>query len=86
MAETNVEEKYIDQTKNGYIPDNAELKCYILCLIEKSHSIDDNGTIDFSHMLHMFSPDYKESMINGMEKCATKCNLTSDAILFFELY
>lgn len=72
MAETNVDEKYINETKGGYVPDNPELKCYLLCILEHSGAIDEKGVVDFTVLLHMFSPDYKKSITHGMEHCATK--------------
>lgn len=35
QEETGVEETYITQSRDGFIPDNPQLKCYILCLLEK---------------------------------------------------
>lgn len=34
VKETGVDEKYIEQSREGYIPDNPLLGCYILCLLE----------------------------------------------------
>lgn len=34
IAETGVDEKYINQSRGGYLSDNPELKCYVLCLLE----------------------------------------------------
>lgn len=61
MAETGVEEKYIDQSKNGYIPDVPELKCYILCILEHAGMIDDDGTVHFQQILHLLTPSIQET-------------------------
>lgn len=34
QAETNAPEEMIQQSRDGFIPDNEELKCYILCILE----------------------------------------------------
>lgn len=34
LAESGVDEKYVEQSKNGYMADVPELKCYVLCLLE----------------------------------------------------
>lgn len=73
VEQSNVDEKYIDQTRNGYIPDNPELKCYILCKLEHIGAIDEKGTIDFSIVMHMLGDDLKESIVHGMQNCGTKC-------------
>lgn len=49
-----------------------ELKCYILCLIEFAGAIDEDGIIHFGEVMHLMSPELKESVIKGMEICATK--------------
>lgn len=67
-----MDEKYINQTKNGYVPDVPELKCYILCLLEYGGAIDENGTIDFGVVMHLFTPEYRDSINTGMQQCATK--------------
>lgn len=73
VEQTNVDERYIDETRNGYIPDNAELKCYILCKLEHIGAIDEKGTIDFNIVMHMLGDDFKESIVYGMQHCGTKC-------------
>lgn len=72
IEQSNVDEKYILESKDGYIPDVPELKCYILCLLEFAGAIDDDGTIHFGDVMHLLSPDLKESIMAGMEICATK--------------
>lgn len=34
IEESGVDEKFIKKSRDGYVPDNPELKCYILCLLE----------------------------------------------------
>lgn len=36
QAESGVAEEHIQKSRNGFIPDVPELKCYILCLLEHS--------------------------------------------------
>lgn len=49
-----------------------ELKCYILCLLEFAGAIDEDGVVHFGEVMHLMSPDLKESINKGMEICATK--------------
>lgn len=72
VEQTNVDEKYINQTRGGYVPDNPELKCYMLCLLEHIGAINEEGTIDFAIVLHMMAADFKESINIGQQNCATK--------------
>lgn len=34
IAETGAKEEIIEQARDGFIPDDPTLKCYILCLLE----------------------------------------------------
>lgn len=72
VEQTKVDEKYISEAKNGYIPDVPEIKCYILCLLEFAGAIDEDGIVHFGEVMHLMSPDLKESINKGMEICATK--------------
>lgn len=76
LAETGVDEKYVDQSKNGNLPDVPELRCYVLCLMEHSGIIDDNATVNFSKIFHLFTPSTKESYELATKECSTKCSYT----------
>lgn len=71
MAETGVQEKYIDESKNGNLPDVPELRCYILCLMEHSGIIDDAGIVNFEKIFHLMPPSTKESFKNAQAECGT---------------
>lgn len=71
VAETGVDEKYIDQSKNGNLPDVPELRCYILCLMEHSGVIDEASTIDFTKIFHLFTPSTKTSFQDASSDCGT---------------
>lgn len=72
MAETGVELKYIEQSKNGNLPDVPELRCYILCLFEHAGMIEDDGTIHFQQILHLLTPSIQETAQFVSQECKTK--------------
>lgn len=72
VAESNVDEKYIDASKNGNLPDVPELRCYILCLFEHAGMIEDDGTIHFKQIMHMLTPSIQETASLVMKECETK--------------
>lgn len=72
IAETKVEEKYIEQSKNGNLPDVPELKCYILCLLEHSGMIEDDGRIHFQDVWHFLTPSMQETVTIVTKECETK--------------
>lgn len=74
LARTGVEEKYVDQSKNGNLPDVPGLRCYVLCMMEHAGVIDENGTVTFSNIFHLFTPSVKESFQTATEQCSTICN------------
>lgn len=71
LAESNVDEKYVNASVNGNLPDVPELKCYILCLFEHGGIIDETDTIDFGGVLHLFSHDFKETIQQVSKECGT---------------
>lgn len=72
VEQSNVDEKYIDQTRNGYVPDVPELKCYILCLFEHGSVIESDGTIDFEQVLHLMPLENRETVQYVSKTCGTK--------------
>lgn len=77
MGETGVEEKYIEQSKNGNLPDVPELRCYINCLLEHSGMVDEDGTIHFRDVMHFLTPSMKETVEIVTKECETKRNKRS---------
>lgn len=71
MAETGVELTYLEQSKNGYIPDVPELKCYINCMLEHSGMIDDDGKIHFKDVWHLLTASMKETVEYVTSECET---------------
>lgn len=71
MAESGVDEKHIIASRDGNLPDVPELKCYILCLLEHSGMIEDNGVIHFNEVYHLLTPAMKESVDKVVQKCET---------------
>lgn len=72
MGESGVDEKYIEASKNGNLPDVPELKCYILCLLEHSGMIEENGNIHFTDMYHLLTPETQKTVDVVVKECATK--------------
>lgn len=72
MAQSGVEEKYIDASKNGNLPDVPELKCYILCLLEHAGMIEENGEIHWTDVYHLLTPSTRETVDSVVKECATK--------------
>lgn len=72
MAESGVEEQYIEASKGGNLPDVPELKCYILCLLEHSGMMEDDGTIHFNDVYHLLTPSMRQSVDKVVAQCETK--------------
>lgn len=72
MAESKVEEKYIEASKNGNLPDVPELRCYILCMFEHTGMIEDDGEIHFRDVEHFLTPELKKTVHLVTTECATK--------------
>lgn len=72
MAESGVELKHIEASKNGNLPDVPELKCYILCLLEHSGMIEEDGTIHFNDVYHLLTPAMRKSVDKVVKECETK--------------
>lgn len=72
IAESGVEEKYIDASKNGNLPDVPELKCYILCLLEHSGMIEEDGRIHWTEVYHLLTPSTRKTVDVVFEECQTK--------------
>lgn len=72
VAETGVDVKHIEASKNGNLPDVPELKCYINCLLEHSGMIDDDGKIHFADVWHLLTPSMQETVKQVTEQCETK--------------
>lgn len=73
VAETNVDEKYIDMSKNGYISDDPKLKCYVHCLLEHAGMMDESGKIDAENVLHLFPPEHRNTIEYVTKVCKTRC-------------
>lgn len=77
QAETGAEDKYIDMSRNGYVSDNPQLKCYILCLLEHAGMMEEDGSIHWTDVMHMLTPSVQESALHVSKECKTirKTNL-----------
>lgn len=71
IDESHVDEKYIDASKNGYLPDVPELKCYILCLFELGGVIDTDNSIDFDKVMHLLPASIRETLDHVVKTCGT---------------
>lgn len=71
MAETGVEEKYIEQSKNGNLPDAPGLRCYVLCLFEHAGMIEENGNIHFDRVMHLLPESNQETVRKVTQECKT---------------
>lgn len=72
MAETGVDEKYIEESKNGNLPDVPELRCYILCFFEHAGMIEDDGRIHFTDVYHLLTPSVRATVDKVTAECETK--------------
>lgn len=73
VAESGVDEKYILESKNGYIADVPELGCYILCMWQHAGMIADDGSIYFDQIIHLLTKETKETVQYVSDECKTKC-------------
>lgn len=86
VAESGVDEKHIIASVNGHLPDDPQLACYILCLLEHSGMIEDDGTIHFNDVYHLLTPAMQASADKVVKECETKRKwLPVIATLFFGL-
>lgn len=72
MAETGVEEKYIEESKNGHLSDAPGMRCYIKCLLEHGGMFEDDGRIHFQEVWHLMTPSMQESATIAVNECETK--------------
>lgn len=72
VAESGVDVKHIEASKNGNLPDVPELKCYIQCLLEHSGMIDENGNIHFNDVYHLLTPSTQKTVDIVVKECETK--------------
>lgn len=72
IAQSGVDEKYIEASKNGNLPDVPELKCYILCLLEHSGMMENDGTIHFREVYHLLTPSTRATVDMVVKECETK--------------
>lgn len=72
IQQTGVDEKYIHESKNGNLPDVPELRCYILCILEHSGMIEDDGRIHFTEVYHLLTPSMRETVDKVTTECETK--------------
>lgn len=72
MSETNAQESDIAASKNGHLADTPELRCYILCLLEHSGMIEEDGRIHFTEVYHLLTPSMKETVDKVTAECETK--------------
>lgn len=82
VAESGVDEKYIDASRGGNLPNVPELGCYILCIFEHAGMIEDDGTIHWSQVLHLLSPGLRESAEKVVKACSTIRTHISDLVYF----
>lgn len=72
MSETNAQESDIIASKNGHLADAPEFRCYILCLLEHSGMIEEDGRIHFTEVYHLLTPSMKETVDKVTAECETK--------------
>ena len=66
-----MDEKYVNQSRNGYLPDVPELRCYILCIMEHAGLIEDDGTIHFDEIMHLLPESNAETVKYVSNECST---------------
>lgn len=76
VGETNVDEKLIDQSRDGFIPDDPALGCYISCILNQFGMIDDDESIIWDKVLHLLPPSNLETATYVTRECKTICKLT----------
>lgn len=81
LAETGVDVKLVDASKNGNLPDDPQLRCYILCLMEHAGIINDAGVVNFSLIYHLFTPDTKASFVDATNDCGTIRNYLQNTFI-----
>lgn len=88
MGETNVLESDIIASRDGYLSDTPEMRCYILCIFEHAGMIEDDGTIHFQQVLHMLTPGTRATAEFVVKECATirEHFFTLQNELLFSLY
>lgn len=65
----------MNQTKNGYVPDVPELGCYINCLLDHFGMKTEDGAIIWDKVMHLLTPDMRETVAYVSEVCGTKREL-----------
>ncbi|XP_055299792.1 general odorant-binding protein 56d-like [Sitodiplosis mosellana] len=88
LAESGVDENYVNQSRDGNLPDVPKLGCYILCLLEHCKMIEDDGTIHFNDVMHLLLPSTAETVRYVTKECSTIYGATrcDTAWLTFKCY
>lgn len=72
VGETGVDIKNIEESRNGYLADTPELRCYLDCLFQHSGMIDPDGSIHWRDVMHVLPDDVKETVVEVTKICETK--------------
>lgn len=72
VKETGVDEALIDQSRNGYLPDDPKLACYIHCIFDMVALVDrDTGMIRLGEISQLFPIKHKEVIERITDECGT---------------
>ncbi|XP_031621768.1 general odorant-binding protein 56d-like [Contarinia nasturtii] len=72
VAETGIDVKHIDASKNGHLENVPEMGCYINCLLEHAGMIDTDGSIHWRDVWHFLTPSIQETVKIVVAECETK--------------
>lgn len=71
LATANVDEMYVNQSKNGYIPDRPEMGCYINCLFDHFGMKTPDGIVIWDKVFHLLPPTFQETAVFVTNECGT---------------
>nr|UYB94417.1 odorant-binding protein 15 [Lytta caraganae] len=73
VAETGVDESLISKVNNEKVmPDDANLKCYIKCLLTQMAIITDDGDIDVEATVAVLPDEMRKQCEPAIRSCGTK--------------
>lgn len=68
---SSVDEKYVNQTKNGNVPNVPELGCYMNCIFDHVGMKTEDGSIVWDKVVHLLPPTFQESAFFVTKECGT---------------
>ncbi|XP_061393484.1 general odorant-binding protein 83a-like [Musca vetustissima] len=69
VGKTGVSEDAIKEFSDGEIVENDELKCYMHCIFQEMHVVDDNDEMDYNKLKSHLPAEMEDFVVNILNVC-----------------